>query len=90
MIDCSHANSGKDASRQPEILNDVLGQVEGGAESIHAFMLESHLLAGSQSFPRSLEELEYGVSITDSCIDWTTTEACLRRAAEVVDKVRFS
>jgi len=90
MIDCSHANSGKDPSRQPEILNDVLGQVEHGAESIHAFMLESHLLAGSQSFPRPLQQLEYGVSITDGCIDWASTEACLRRAAEVVDKVRFS
>jgi 3-deoxy-7-phosphoheptulonate synthase len=87
MVDCSHANSEKDPSRQPEVLDSVLQQVEQGASSIHAFMIESHLQAGSQSFPRPLNELEYGVSITDGC---PTTEACLRRAAEVVDKVRFS
>ncbi|MEK9772441.1 MAG: 3-deoxy-7-phosphoheptulonate synthase [Opitutae bacterium] len=90
MIDCSHANSGKDPSQQPEVLDAVLAQVAGGAEVVHAFMLESHLHAGSQSFPRPLNDLAYGVSITDGCIDWQTTEACLRRAAEVVDKARFS
>lgn len=90
MIDCSHANSAKDPSRQPQVLDAVLEQVAEGAESIHAFMLESHLHAGSQGFPCPLDRLEYGVSITDGCIDWRTTEACLRRAAEVVDKIRFS
>jgi 3-deoxy-7-phosphoheptulonate synthase len=90
MIDCSHANSEKDPARQPEVLDSVLQQVEVGANSIHAFMIESHLQSGNQAFPRPLDELEYGVSITDGCIDWSTTEACLRRAAEVVDKVRFS
>jgi 3-deoxy-7-phosphoheptulonate synthase len=53
-------------------------------------MIESHLHAGSQSFPRPLEELKYGVSITDGCIDWSSTEACLRRSADVIDKARFS
>jgi 3-deoxy-7-phosphoheptulonate synthase len=90
MIDCSHANSEKDPSRQPEVLGSLLQQVEEGANSIHAFMIESHLQAGSQSFPRPLDQLDYGVSITDGCIDWQTTEACLRRTAELVDKVRFS
>ena len=90
MIDCSHANSDKDPSRQPAVLDSVLEQVQSGSDSIHAFMIESHLKAGSQSFPRPLKELEHGVSITDGCIDWSTTEACLQRAAEVVDKVRFS
>ncbi len=90
MVDCSHANSEKDPSRQPEVLDCVLDQVAGGADAIHAFMLESHLKAGSQSFPQPLNDLEYGVSITDGCIDWGTTEACLRKAAEVVDKARFS
>ena len=89
MIDCSHANSGKDPSRQPPVLDEVLSQVEGGADCIHAVMIESHLNAGSQPFPRPLDELEYGVSVTDGCIDWESTEACLRRAAEVVDKARF-
>jgi len=90
MIDCSHANSEKDPARQPDVLEDVLGQIQNGTDSIHAVMIESHLNAGSQSFPRALEDLEYGVSITDGCIDWATTEACLRRSAEVIDKARFS
>ncbi len=90
MIDCSHANSGKDQSRQPLVLDDVLSQVERGSDCIHAVMIESHLNAGSQPFPRPLDELEYGVSVTDGCIDWESTEACLRRAAEIVDKARFS
>ena len=90
MIDCSHANSGKDPSRQPAVLDEVLRQIENGADCLHAVMIESHLNAGNQSFPRPLDQLEYGVSVTDGCIDWSTTEACLRRAAEVVDKARFS
>ena len=90
VIDCSHANSGKDPSRQPLVLDEVMKQVENGADCIHGVMIESHLNAGNQSFPRPLDQLDYGVSITDGCIDWSTTEACLRRAAEVVDKARFS
>ena len=90
MVDCSHANSGKDPARQPAVLDNVLEQIQDGAYSIHAVMIESHLHAGSQSFPRPLEELEYGVSITDGCIDWSSTEACLRRSADVIDKARFS
>jgi 3-deoxy-7-phosphoheptulonate synthase len=90
MVDCSHANSGKDPARQPAVLDNVLEQIQDGAESIHAVMIESHLHAGSQSFPRPLEELKYGVSITDGCIDWSSTEACLRRSADVIDKARFS
>ena len=43
MIDCSHANSSKDPSRQPDVLDDVLGQIEDGADAIHAVMVESHL-----------------------------------------------
>ena len=89
MIDCSHANSSKDPSRQPDVLDDVLSQIEDGAYAIHAVMLESHLKSGSQAFPRPADQLDYGVSITDGCIDWKTTEACLRRAADIVDKARF-
>ena len=90
MVDCSHANSEKDPNRQPAVLDAVLQQVGQGNEAIHAVMIESHLHGGSQSFPQPLPNLQYGVSITDGCIDWTTTEACLRRAAELIDKVRFS
>ena len=90
MIDCSHANSSKDPSRQPEVLSDVLGQIEDGGDWIHAVMIESHLSSGSQAFPRPVDQLEYGVSITDGCINWDKTEACLRNAADVIDKSRFS
>ena len=89
MIDCSHANSSKDPSRQPDVLNDVLDQIKKGTDAIHAVMVESHLKSGNQAFPRPADQLDYGVSITDGCIDWEKTEACLRRAADVVDKARF-
>ena len=89
MIDCSHANSAKDPSRQPDVLNDVLDQIKEGADAIHAVMVESHLKSGNQAFPRPADQLDYGVSITDGCIDWATSEACLRRAADVMDKARF-
>jgi 3-deoxy-7-phosphoheptulonate synthase len=91
MVDCSHANSEKDpASRQPIVLDHVLGTGSKRSRFIHAVMIESHLNGGSSVFPRPLDELEYGVSITDGCIDWSSTEACLRRAADVIDKARFS
>ena len=70
MIDCSHANSSKDPSRQPDVLDDVLGQIEDGTDAIHAVMIESHLKSGSQAFPARLISFDYGVSITDGCIDW--------------------
>ena len=90
MVDCSHANSGKDPAKQPAVLEKVLQQVSAGSDTLHAFMLESHLKGGSQPFPKPLDKLEYGVSITDGCVDWETTEAALRQAAESVDKARFS
>jgi 3-deoxy-7-phosphoheptulonate synthase len=71
-------------------MEEVLSQVSNGSDFIHSVMIESHLNAGSQSFPRPLEDLEYGVSITDGCIDWSSTETLLRRTAEVIDKARFS
>ena len=88
MIDCSHDNSGKDPERQPEVLRDTLEQTGTGQNAIHAVMLESNLNKGSQSFPRPLDELEYGVSITDACIDWETTETLMREAHDALS-VRF-
>jgi 3-deoxy-7-phosphoheptulonate synthase len=90
MVDCSHANSGKDPSKQPSVLDAVMNQVADGADCIHAVMIESHLHSGTQAFPRPVEQLDYGVSITDGCISWDETEACLRKAAGIVDKARFS
>jgi 3-deoxy-7-phosphoheptulonate synthase len=82
MVDCSHANSFKDHNRQEEVLQSVLGQIRNGNKSICSIMLESNLEAGNQSIPENLSNLKYGVSITDKCVDWSTTERLLRNAAE--------
>ena len=78
MIDCSHGNSSKDPERQPAVLEDVMQQVTAGNRHIHSVMMESNLKAGNQKMPANLEELEYGVSITDGCLDWAATEKALR------------
>lgn len=79
MVDASHANSAKNHENQPRVIDSVIEQVQAGNQSIIAVMIESNLKAGNQKFPQPLEELEYGVSITDACIDWDTTVATLRR-----------
>ncbi|MCY4213219.1 MAG: 3-deoxy-7-phosphoheptulonate synthase [Gammaproteobacteria bacterium] len=84
MVDCSHANSGKDPAAQPAVARAVLGQVREGSRSIVGIMLESHIHSGSQRIPDNLDELRYGVSVTDGCIDWPTTEALLREAADAL------
>lgn len=79
VVDCSHANSGKDYRRQPPVAQNVANQILEGNESIIGIMLESHLKAGNQSSSgKRKEELEYGLSITDGCIDWESTEKLLR------------
>jgi 3-deoxy-7-phosphoheptulonate synthase len=82
VIDCSHGNSGRDANRQPEVLRNIIAQRISGTASIVGAMLESNLLAGSQPFPRPLDSLVYGQSITDACIDWETTERIILETAE--------
>ena len=77
MIDCSHANSSKDPSLQPLVLENVINQILEGNNSIIGVMLESHLQAGNQKLTEDKSALEYGVSITDGCIDWQTTETAL-------------
>jgi 3-deoxy-7-phosphoheptulonate synthase len=78
LVDCSHDNSSKQPERQPEVLRAVLSQVTAGNTAIMGAMIESNLFAGSQPFPQPRERLRYGVSITDSCIDWPATEGVLR------------
>ena len=82
MVDCSHANSCKDHERQEEVLINVVDQVVAGNRSICSLMVESNLEAGNQAIPKDLSELKHGVSITDKCIDWTTTERILRYASK--------
>lgn len=79
MIDCSHANSGKDPSLQPKIFEDIVQQSLTNPDIIGA-MIESNLHYGNQTFPQPVESLKYGVSITDGCIDWETTERTIRDA----------
>lgn len=78
MVDCSHANSNKDANLQPLVLDNVANQIIEGNESLVGVMLESNLGAGNQPIPADLGDLKYGVSITDACIDWEQTETALR------------
>ena len=78
LVDCSHANSAKNPERQPDVLREVLRQITTGNTSIIGAMIESNLKAGNQRFPQPRENLTYGVSITDGCIDWATTEALIR------------
>lgn len=82
VIDCSHANSLKDASLQPLVLMDCVHQIKEGAQSIVGMMLESHLHAGNQPIPSDLGQLRYGVSVTDACIDWDSTRSVLLRARD--------
>lgn len=78
LVDCSHDNSAKRPERQPEVVRALLAQLAAGNRSIMGAMLESNLEAGNQAFPQSKEKLRRGVSITDGCIDWTTTEQLVR------------
>ncbi|RMH82707.1 3-deoxy-7-phosphoheptulonate synthase [Pseudomonas sp. AOB-7] len=78
MVDCSHANSNKDPALQPLVMENVANQILEGNNSIVGLMVESHLGWGNQSIPKDLCDLKYGVSITDACIDWDTTEKSLR------------
>ena len=78
LVDCSHDNSSKQPERQPEVARQLLAQISAGNSSIMGLMLESNLEAGNQPFPQPKEKLRYGVSITDACIDWPTTEKLVR------------
>jgi len=73
MVDCSHANSYKDHDRQGEVLDNIVDQLITDPKSITGVMIESNLNAGNQSIPENLDQLKYGVSITDKCVDWETT-----------------
>ena len=84
VIDCSHANSNKDHNRQPIVFRDVIRQRTDGNRAIGGIMLESHLRPGAQKLIDGVEGLEYGVSITDACIDWNTTEELLLEAHQAL------
>jgi 3-deoxy-7-phosphoheptulonate synthase len=82
MVDCSHANSGKDPSRQPQVAADLATQVAAGERAIAAVMIESNLLGGAQDYRAT--PLVYGRSVTDACLSWEETLPVLGRFAEAV------
>lgn len=85
MVDCSHANSNKDHNLQPLVLENVSNQILEGNNSIIGVMIESHINGGSQKLSSNPDEMKYGVSVTDACIDWETTE---RSLVAMADKLR--
>ncbi|GAB1268178.1 3-deoxy-7-phosphoheptulonate synthase [Aurantivibrio infirmus] len=78
MVDCSHANSNKNHELQPLVMDNVSNQILEGNKSIIGLMIESNIEPGNQSIPTNLSDLKYGVSVTDACIGWDTTENALR------------
>ena len=87
MVDCSHANSNKDHNLQPLVLDNVSNQILEGNTSIIGVMLESHINSGNQKLSSNPEDMKYGVSVTDACIDWETTESSLVEMAEKLREV---
>ncbi|MDG1307198.1 MAG: 3-deoxy-7-phosphoheptulonate synthase [Porticoccaceae bacterium] len=85
MVDCSHANSNKDHNLQTLVLDNVANQIVEGNKSIIGVMLESNINAGNQKLSSNPDDMEYGVSVTDACIDWETTENTL---VAMADKLR--
>jgi len=87
MVDASHANSHKDYTRQPEVIEDICRQVEGGDARLFGVMVESHLVGGRQDLVAG-RPLVYGQSITDGCVDWDVSVSLLERLAAAVQARR--
>ena len=84
MVDCSHANSNKNHELQPLVMDNVANQIIEGNQSIVGLMVESHINGGNQAIPADRSQLQYGVSITDACVDWETTENMIRSLRDKV------
>ncbi len=84
MVDCSHGNADKKFTAQEMVWNSVLAQRLAGNSAIIGMLVESNLGEGSQPIPKDLGDLRYGVSVTDECIGWETTERLLRGAASAL------
>jgi len=90
MIDCSHGNSLKDYHNQPKVAESLCEQISAGCKTITSVMVESNLVAGAQKLSSNLDEMTYGQSVTDQCIDWDTTETMLADFAKAVQARRKS
>jgi len=82
MVDCSHANSGKQHAKQEEVWQSLIAQKRAGCPPLMGVMLESHLFEGNQPMPKTPGDLKYGVSLTDACLGWETTERMLLEGAQ--------
>jgi 3-deoxy-7-phosphoheptulonate synthase len=82
MVDCSHANSNKRHAEQEAVARSVIAQRAAGKTALIGLMIESYLQEGTQPVPANAADLKYGVSITDACVNWQTTERILRAAYE--------
>ena len=90
MVDCSHGNSSKDYNKQSIVMDSIVQQVKAGKDNIMGVMVESHLIEGNQSISHNKEDLIYGQSITDACVNWDTTEVMLQSLADAVAQGRPS
>ena len=91
MVDCSHANSSKQHEKQRDVARDIAAQIAGGSRSVFGVMVESHLQPGAQKFTPGKDDataLEYGKSITDACLGWDDSVACLAELAAAVQARR--
>ncbi len=86
MIDCSHANASGDYRRQPQVWHDVLRDHIASSNAVIGMMVESNLYEGKQPIPADKSQLRYGVSVTDACVGWETTERMLIKAYEAVGR----
>lgn len=84
VVDCAHGNSNKDHNRQPIVFKEVIEQRLAGNEKIIGIMLEGNINPGNQSLG-NVEELEFGVSITDKCVGWEKTEEIILEANNLLD-----
>ena len=88
IVDCSHANSNKDHTLQPQVVGEVAGQIADGNRAIAGVMLESFLKDGNQNHEKAVGALVYGQSITDKCMSWERTEPLFEELAEATRKRR--
>ena len=86
MVDCSHDNSNQDYRNQGKVIEEITKQIVSGNKSIFGLMLESNLFAGKQKILDNKNDMEYGISVTDGCIDWEETQSIIRRFSENISK----
>src|ERR1043166_1602784 len=89
MVDCSHANSLKQHARQEDVWNSLIAQRAAGTRAIIGAMVESYLKEGNQPVPENPKDIAYGISVTDACIGWETTERMLRHGHAALGAVKI-